>query len=347
MAYQTIYEEKYIPDMSTWTNIGTNPFCYSRIVKINNTLYAYGCIINNVQSTKIYSTAWNNPTGWADTGVSVAGFAGDSCIAILNDTIYCYTDWSAGGHILTAPVSAPLTWTNTNLHVLESRDNCAFIVTPTNVYFCGGYKGSATLNMLFAPVTTPTTFDYTHTAISGWEQGGCYLDDTLIYMYGGYSPTSIVYNVLWRTPAKNPTISTALITPATAPQFVTGQDPATFHVENRVYITGAANANLYHVSDNRLHTKWDVYTSVMPGNVGYPHSNWIGPDGYAYMILNHASAPPIYRSGRKKIYVIDPPGRNGTYVHRRAITETGGNSKYTIHCQMGMAPWYTNRRDKF
>jgi hypothetical protein len=132
---------------------------------------------------------------------------------------------------------------------------------------------------------------------------------------------------------------------STSPAYTVNVCPAVFNVGNSVYIIGGNNANVYFADSNNIHVPWDVYTSVMPSTVNYPYGNWIGPDGYAYII--DAFTMRLHRSGRKKIYVIDPPARNGTYSNRRAITETGGKSMYTIHCQMGMAPWYTNRRDKF
>jgi hypothetical protein len=335
--------------MSVWTNLGVNPFCYSRIVKINDVLYAFGCFRASAHCTNIYSTAWNNPTGWTDTGVSVPGFAGDGCVAILNNTIYNYVGYVSGSHVLTAPVSNPLSWTDTGIDIPNyTSDNCAFIVTPTHVCMCGGYRSpSAVNNTSYASIGAPTTFAITAAAgVTGWQQGGCYLDGDLAYVFGGYNPSPSVTGNMWAFSARDPTVKQECSS-LSMPAYNVDQNAAVFHVEDRVYVTGNANANLYYTSASNLYTPWDAYPNVMPGNVGYPQSNWIGPDGYAYLILHHATAPSIYRSGRKKIYLLDSPKRDGTYADIRAVTESGGKSAYTVHCQMGMAPWYTNRRDKF
>lgn len=177
----------------------------------------------------------------------------------------------------------------------------------------------------------------TGATVAGWQQAGCYLDGIDAHIFGGTQTGTI-----WSFMSKDPTKLTYSST--TVPGYDVNGIAAVFHVENRVYVTGNTNTNLYYADVNNLHVPWDVYPTIMPANVTYPLSNWIGPDGYAYMINANYK---IYRSGRKKIYVTDPPAPNGIFTNRRAVTETGGSSMYTVHCQMGMAPWYTNRRDKF
>jgi hypothetical protein len=338
MAYHPTYEEKYVPDMSVWTNLGACPLRAARILKINNTLYAFGCY-TSVASSSIYSTAWNNPTGWVDTGVSVSGLGYDSYVYVVDSTIYSFANWTNGAHVLTAPVSNPLSWTDTGQHLTTiSRDNAALVVTPTHVCLLGGYRGSGTGNIIYAPVATPTTFT-AGGSFGAWQSGGCYLDTTDIHAFGGVSNNSTIWSFMSNAPIKTTYTSTSV------PGYAIDTTPAVFHVEDRVYVTGNTNSNLYSGPSDNMHVPWDVHSVVMPGNVSYPTMNWIGPDGYAYLVGNTNNE--MYRSGRKRIFVVDPPARTGTYTNRHAVTESGGKSAYTIHCQMGMAPWYTNRRDKF
>jgi hypothetical protein len=344
MAYRPQYEEKYIPDMSVlWTPIGIAPFAKQPIMKINNTLYAFGCVVGGTSSSYIYSTAWDNPTGWVSTGVSVAGFHGDSTIGIVDDTIYFWGTY-VDGHVFTAPVSDPLVWTDTGLHLTATaRDYSALIITPKYVCMYAGHKGAAAGNIAYAPVATPTTFS-TGGTIAGWETCGCYLDKNLIHVFGGYAQTSTVWSFMADSPTKlayGPSYKNTSIRGTTA----------VFHVEDKVHVPAYDNFGIYSCDVNNLNDKWVAGGSVFSVQfyyhppVAYARSCWIGPDGYAYVISS--ADYHIWRSGRKKIYVYDPPSSDGRYTHRRAVTDTGGESVYTVHCQMGMTPWHTNRRDKF
>jgi hypothetical protein len=340
MAYQPHYEEKYIPDMSVWTNLSSMPFCGARILKINNTLYAFGTY-NSGSNGKIYSTAWNNPTGWADTGITFAGLGADSCVGVVGSTIYFWGNNSGvGNNIWSAPVSNPLSWADTGSDWSASRNHTALVITPSHIRMMAGYSGATVQvnNVCYAPIATPTVFS-TGSTIAGWQTAGCYLDGVDVHAFGGVGVSTSIFSFSEGSPSKATFASTA-------PAYSVDVCPATFHVENRIYVTGGNNAHLYHADANNPHVPWDSYASVMPGNVNYAYGNWIGPDGYAYVVQAY-DGMRLYRSARKRIFVIDPPAPSGKYTHRRAITESGGPSAYTIHCQMGMAPWYTNRRDKF
>lgn len=337
MTYQPIYEEKYIPDMSVWSSLGTMPFYSSRIMKINNILYAFGCA-ETALTGKIYSTAWNDPTGWTYAGITVDGLGSGTAIGIIGDNIYSWgqTTVPSGNNILTASINNPLEWTDTTADWTSHRDNTALIITPNYICMYAGHNGNAAGNVSYALTSAPTSFT-TGGSIGGWQNTGCYLDGIDVHIFGGQLNTSRIWSFMKDSPTK-------LTFSATTPAYSIDACAAVFHVENKVYVTGIGNSNLYYANTNNMHIPWDIYTAVMPGNITYPYSNWIGPDGYAYLI-NVDKA--LYRSSRKKIYVVDPPASNGTYTNRYAVTETGGSSMYTVHCQMGMAPWHTNRRDKF
>lgn len=331
MAYRPKWEEKYIPDMMTWSNFGTMDFTGNPVIRIGSTLYMFGgwSISGNAYSSKIYSTAWDNPSGWADTGATCDPSVGVPT-AVIGNTIYKY-----GPTIWSAPVSSPLTWSSTGITLANQRDNTAFVVTPNHINMYAGYNGASTNNVNYASVSTPTSFSVT-TGPTGWERRGCYLDGDEVYIVGGFNAQSNMSIYRASSPGGTPSLDEYNV------GYTLENNPFIFHVGNMMW-TGGNSQNLYYARTSTP-SKWFVVPGVLSTSMRYT-IQWIGPDGYAYVVRDNTGA--VIRSGRKRIFVTDPPVEGGTYAHRRAVTETGEATLYTVHCQMGMCPWYTNRRDRF
>ena len=345
MSYKQKLEEQWVPDiLSTWTNIGTCPVTSAPVIKINGSLYIFGGLDSSTHAvtTKIYSTSWNNPTGWTDTGSNISGLGtGDALIGLVNNTLY---SWGSVSYttIWSAPMSNPLNWTTTGVTNPSPRDNSGFAITPTHITMCGGYNGSTgNNNILYASISTPTTMS-TGGAITGWERSACYLDGEEVFIFGGAFSASYLTEVHARIPGN------VLYELTSSRNYSQGSCPAVFHVGNYIHVLGNANQVDTFSNVKTLDTpNWRTSSNILPASVTYVRGcQWIGPDGYAY-IVNYSNGS-IYKSERRKIYVIDSPNPNGLYTHRRAVyADTGDPTTYTIQCQMGMNPWYTNRRDRF
>lgn len=341
MSYQQKWEEKWIPDLTSWATTGvTGPFSYSKVLKINNVLYAFGGydIVAAVSNGKIWSTSWYDPTGWTYTGSTFAAFSDNIDCGVVNNTVY---SWGRNGYtaIWSAPISDPLNWSDTGVTNPSPRDNTGLIITPNHIAFHGGYNGFALGNTSYASISTPTSIS-TGGSIAGWERYGFYLDGEEVYLTGGFNATGYFESIDPRSP------TTKFYSRTSNTNLSAARCPAIFHVGNYVYIFGTNNdQTLYYCNTDDFSNTWRMASSIIPVNVQYVSGGqWIGPDGYAYFIT---TAGVIYKSGRRKIYVTDPQ-IPGVYSHRRAIyADTGEDTYYTIHCQMGMTPWYTNRRDRF
>lgn len=346
IMYRQKWEEQWIPDMLSWTQVGTCALSANNVLKINNILYMFGGVLSGSVSNKIYSTAWDNPTGWADTGITASGLNFGKA-GIVNNTIYHYGASGANNTIWSASISTPLTWSSTGTTISSgARDNCGFAITKTHVAMIGGHNGSsATSNTNYALISSPTTINAGSTSppIPGWERSSCYLDGEDIYTIGGVNASNNITVVN----ARNPGITT-IHTFST--NFSLTNNPAIFHVGNYIWTFGGDGRAIQFVKTKSFCVNsWPRAVNVFPANIQYVGgSQWIGPDGYAYVINYGGGSPyPIYKSARKKIYVIEP-AIPGIYTHRRAIdATTGAMTTYTVHCQMGMSPWFTNRRDRF
>lgn len=339
MSYCLKSEEKWIPDLlTTWTVIGTIPVNMTRIFKINNYLYAFGGYnASHTYVDKIYRTLWNDPIGWVDTGATCS-VGGNVASGIVNNNIYSWGSTTQSA-IWSAPISDPLTWSNTGSTFPSVRDNVPTVITPTHIIISAGYNGSALGNSAYASVNTPTSFS-TGGSVNGWERGGFYLDGEEIYITPGFNGYAIT-GIHSKAPAS------VLFSNSITPTW--GTDTPFFHVGEYIYaIGGDTTKNMYFTKiKNAGALTWAKSGDVLPANARYIGGcHWIGPDGYAYYVAYDSLN--INRSERRKIYVTDPQIPGGQYSHRRAIyADTGALTMYTINCQMGMAPWYTNRRDQF
>lgn len=344
MAYRNKLEEVWVPDiLGTWTNIGTSPWISTNVIKLNNNLYAFGGQVSasgHAESTKIYSTSWYNPTGWVDTGASFSGLGLGCSVGLVNDTIYCWgsatktTYWSA-------PISDPLNWTTTGVTCPSPRNNSALVITENYITMNGGYNGSGLGNILYAPISTPTSLS-TGGSISGWEGSGLYLGGEEYHVIGGvnYETTLSARN------SRNP-ISTSFT--INGQNYSVSNNAPIFHVGNKVHLLGMAGTQscTYGEAATIDSGLWQTTTNVLPSASRYVSGGyWVGPDGYAYIVEAYSNFGYIFQSPRRKIYITEP-AIPGIYSHRRAITDKGEPTVYTVQCQMGMAPWFTNRRDRF
>jgi hypothetical protein len=343
MTYLPKYENVYIPDPNTWTLAGTSPFSQNIILKINNTLYAFGGweISSSGTSTKIWSTPWSSPTSWSEVAdITGSSLGYNRSIGIINNTIYC---WGTRGStaIWSASVSSPLSWSNTGSTNSLARESPGFVITPTFIGMFGGYNGTGSSgDVAYASVSAPTSFSSIETSnYSQWNIVGCYLDEEEVYLIGGITATTRFIISSCR--------NASILFNGTSTNYGIEKNGALFHVGNHVWAVGNnASTNVYYGETEQLSRIWRNVDSAFPSNVQFiSGSYWVGPDGYGYVINQNGN---IYQSGRRLIYVTDPPLPNGLYSHRRAIDATTGESTvYTIQCQMGMAPWFTNRRDRF
>jgi hypothetical protein len=153
-AGSTTYEEKYIPDMTTWTEITAPPVGLCRsVIRIGNTLYIFGGYTNGTSNYegKIWTASYTNFTGWVDAGVTVDGLKDSgSFVCVIDDTIYCY-----GPTIWSAPITDPINgWTSTTVSFPDARIHFGFAVTASNICVYSGYGPSPKTTALIATVAT-------------------------------------------------------------------------------------------------------------------------------------------------------------------------------------------------
>jgi hypothetical protein len=335
MSYQRpIWEARYIPDCSIWTSTGiTAPFNGSYIHRIGNTLYAFG----GTATGEIYTAPWDDSTTWTDTGSSVGSTLDEKYVARIDSNLYAYP---SGGNIRTATIANPLVWSDTGIS-FGSRNNAPLIVTPNYITMYGGHNGSAPNdNVAYASTSTPTSFSTASSiSASNWQRGGCYLGGDQVYIFGDCGSTTSLEIVLESVPGSRVGSVT------TTQGYSINGTPMTFNVDDMVWVVGNANANVYstNITDNtNFRGTWRTHSDAFSTSLSYiKGSGWIGPDGYAYVI---PMSGLIWKSRRQLIYVTDPLPANGQYANRRAVNASGKNCIYTVHCQMGMCPWFTNTR---
>lgn len=334
MSYTKQLEEKYIPDMTSWSTLTSAPFKFSTILRVADTLYSYGGaeISSGLYNGKIWTASYNNYAGWTYStqfsgllGLSLAGAPFTTCI--INSNIYYY-----GSTVSVAPVSNPLSWSSTGVTLPRTTVVHGFAVTPNYMGMFNGYDGA---RVTTASVSSPLVFTTPAVVSGGSENAACYLDNETVVLVSGASNLTFFDNKISNMAHFNTTTA----------NFSIGQCPAIFHVGDKLYIVGTGGTkDIYYTFVDNM-TQWYKLSNVLPANSNYIlGSFWIGPDGYAY-IVNSTGA--VFRSGREKIYIKDRIDKGNKYSHLDAVTASGKPTKYTIHCQMGMAPWFTNRRDIF
>ena len=334
MSYQPKWEVKFIPDCSTWVSTGvTAPFSGSYVHRIGNTLYAFG----GFASGSIYTAPWDDPTVWTNTGASIGAVVDEKYVARIGSNLYAYP---SGGTIRTATVANPLVWTDTGI-AFGARNNAPLVVTPNFITMYGGHNGTVPNDTVaYASTSTPTSFSTaTSAGNSNWQRGAFYPGGDLIYLLGDCGSATSLEVVLEKTPGSR------VGTVSTTQGYAINGTPMTFHVNDRIWVVGNLNAHAYstEVSTTANYRElWRTSSNVFTTALSYPKgSGWIGPNGYAYLVPNTGL---IWMSGRSQIYVTDPPPANGQYATRRAVNASGKDCLYTVHCQMGMCPWFTNVR---
>jgi hypothetical protein len=322
-AGSTTYEEKYIPDMTTWTEI-TAPLvsdCKS-VIRIGDTLYIFGGTTTNVAVSdgKIYTASYTNFAGWTDAGVSIDGLKESaSFVCVIDDTIYCY-----GTTIWSAPITDPINgWTSTGVTFTLRRDNYNIAVTPNHICIYFGFQGSPKSDVIIAPISDPTSFVSTDLGLggNGWEGSAMYLDGEYITILGGV----LISNRLLHLNSNTPTYIALNGTGPNSP-FNFENSASLFHIGKKIhavgYILGSSSTKSISSYDDNLQTWFTDF--LLPNKMWYPsNQSWISADGYAYVFGWNATATDrvCYKSSRKKIYVTEPANENGLYTHRKAVTE--------------------------
>jgi hypothetical protein len=340
MTYLPSMTPKYIPDLTVpWTDTEythANPPC--RIFRIGSTLYMFG----GAGSNKIYSTALNNPTGWADTGSTISITPTTSLyMAIIGDYIYIFGGSAGETQIHKAPLSNPLSWSDTGSTIGTIRNNTNIFVLPecNRIVMPEGHNEvSGNQNVGYASIDNPTVWaNSSAVSYAGWEVASGSLNGA-VYCLGGVNANY----ALRRYSAADGVTQTYYTTGIPA----ASQIPSCWHLENSLFTIGFNPGTniIQYIFDASGHYITNATIGNIPVSASYVglRGDWIDPStGYLYTFT--ATSNKLYRSGRKLVYS-EPqvPGSSRPLV---AVNQNGSITTVTSSCLLGYRSWLTNRYD--
>jgi N-acetylneuraminic acid mutarotase len=205
----TIYRAP-VSNPLAWTNTGaTLPgnLAWSHVAVIGDYVYLFGGSKTS-QTNVIYRAPVSNPTSWTNTGATlpVSNFS-YSQLAIIGDYIYLFgggDSFSGPSNVIyRAPVSNPLSWTNTGATIPGAIWTHQLAIVSDYIYLFGGLNSSfAATNIIYrAPVSNPLSWTNTGATLPGnlsWSQlaivGGS------VYLFGGSGASDGgATNIIYRT----------------------------------------------------------------------------------------------------------------------------------------------------
>lgn len=282
----------YVPDVTTWTNLGTSPFCGAPIINSGDTLYCIGGRISGSKSSKIYTISASNPIIWTDTGktLPISDLLAPRIVRI-KDTYYIFGDQNGSNAMLSAPYSDPTTWTSIGTFPYP-RLEADIIIFKDRIILSPGYNGLN--NFVYANVNTPTVWNI---GLSGMDNiyEGCMIpiNDNYFRLIGG------VNNNYTKTYDYNFNLISSIANETTY-----RCTPSVWEIEKNKYIgfgfcsSATATTDIRYLSNNDSESRRSTTTSL-PVSFFYSYGcEFIDNNGYLYLI-NNTTPATIMRSGRK------------------------------------------------
>ena len=233
----------------------------SQLAIIDGYAYMFGGKLTD----KIFRADINNPANWFDTGATLPTPLYGSSLAIVSDTIYLFggdDGYGAGegplGVIYSAPVSDPLTWTDTGFTLPEPLLYSSLGMFSGKLYLFGGLTPAGATDVIYSAATSnPLNWiadGYIPVPVYGSSVAQL---DGYWFLYGGQLTPDAATGAIWTASTSDPTFwypDGYLPWPCSFGQFVTAG--------NDGYLFGP-----------------------MPGSA---------PMGYTHIVQSHISAPETW-----------------------------------------------------
>lgn len=185
----------------------------SQLAIIDGYAYMFGAKISN----KIWMSNINNPADWFDSGATLPTPLFGSQIAIVDGYIYLFggndgyqADLGDGvtDSILVAPVSNPLSWTDTGNKLPTKLQYSNLGMFDGHLYLFGGQDDNGATNIvLTASTSTPTTWSTAGYTIPQAAYGSVLAQiDGYWMLYGGQTDPNTPTNVIWTASVGNPSV---------------------------------------------------------------------------------------------------------------------------------------------
>lgn len=197
-------------DLASWSVVGTLPtgLTWSQVAIIGNYIYLFGGWSGGANTNIIYRASVSDPLTWTNTGRTLPTSLEKSQLAIIGDYIYLFggdNPYSSSREnsvnvIYRAPVSDPLTWTNTGRTLPGVLSQSQVAVIGDYVYLFGGNAPGFTNVIYRAPVTDPLTWSNTGSVLPAALYGSqVAIIGSNVYLFGGVNGTPYT-KVIFRAP---------------------------------------------------------------------------------------------------------------------------------------------------
>jgi hypothetical protein len=338
----TSYVTRYIPDLSKFEDTGVlAPFSSAGILRVGDYLYAFGGKYpGSTDSNIIWSTPWNSPLAWSNTGYTLPYVQNGSNPFIIDDYIYLFGDMGSAP-ICRAHVSDPLYWSKTGFSCNPVNANgnrgYALSIKDNTIYIYQGYNGNtssgATVSYKANP-SNPLVWTQFSQPVSRWEIGAASFNDRFLAFGGSGGSSNLLIS---ENPKQVNNTDINLTLPATYTQ-----TPFAYDSGEDLYILQGNTTAIAKLDKNlQLTTSQNTTINTAGYNFG---SNYIGADGKFYYIISYhdGAARKIYRSSSTKVKVKEYSFADNTTT---GYTESGDPIAVGKHSKLGFPPWLTNRND--
>jgi len=288
----TYSNTQYVPDITTWTNLGSTNISMCPIIpsKDGNTIYAIGSY--KINTNTIYSASIDAPMTWTNTGKTLPVNVEFARIVRIKDYYYMFGGQGGSRAILIAPYSDPTSWTQIGTF-LDNRNNADIIILQDKIIMGPGYYGGTYGKyFIYANVNSPTNWQIgPHCEYEPWESGMFPIGNNFKLICGCSNNhiTTYDYNFNKISETHTPTIWTTV--------------PTVWEIEKNKYAGfnfgsyGQTNEiRVLDAFDSNYTDDWQKSLYTLPNSIWYTRgATFIDKNGYLY-IFNEGYA---YKSGRK------------------------------------------------
>lgn len=252
---------------------------------IDGYAYMFG---GNITS-HIYRAEINNPADWIDTGATLPTPLYGSSLAIVDGYIYLFGgnngqmdtfDGAATNTIFVAPVSNPLSWSDTGAHLPRKVQYSNLGMNDGYLYLFGGREvGASSTAILTALTSSPTIWTDTGQHLPTPIYGSCFAQINNNWMlFGGNITPDTPSAGIWSAPVATPTVWSFdgyLPYETSFSQFVT--------IGGDGYIIGPMNGQ----------TPFTGFTPIIQCHLNMP-SVWFDTNQYVRGQISHSQVAMIY-----------------------------------------------------
>ncbi len=311
----------------------------SQTAVIGSYVYLFGGFysVSGGYDSRIFRAPISDPNSWTDMSLTangskrLPGALGFSHLAIVGSTVYLFGGYNGTNGwrnvIYSAPVSDPLTWSDTGAHLPGANGDGALAIVGSTIYLFGGYNGTYLNTIWSAPVSDPLTWSDTGSHFSvGIADHQIIVVGNYLYIFTGSS--------ILRAPTSDPTSWTNMtsLTGKTLPGAATA--PQVLAIGDRLFLIGGLGLSEIYTALVSDPLTWTDTGRTLPAAFGsnYAQSAVIGNALYIFggngSVIYSAPVSHTRSNVLNKSWITDWP----TYADPTDVT-FGGNSASNIQFQ--------------